>query len=129
MVILSDPIGDFLTRMRNAQSARRDSCSAPWSKIKEQLGELLKKEQWIKEVIVEGEGKEKTVTVTFFEDKPRLEIKRISKPGRRVYSSSDELKPVLRGFGVSILTTSKGLMTDAQAKKERVGGEVLCTIA
>jgi small subunit ribosomal protein S8 len=126
---VNDPIGDLLTRIRNAQSARRNSCSASHSGIKLELLTLLKKEGWISDVTVEGEAPFQELTVTFAADKPRLTIARISKPGRRVYSPAEELRPVLNGFGVAILTTSKGLMTDIEARKQNVGGEVLCTIS
>lgn len=126
---LTDPIADLLTRMRNAQAAGRTSCSAPYSRIKHELLDLLKKEGWIADVAVSGEIPAKELTVTFTQEKPRLTITRVSKPGRRVYSGMKALKPVIHGFGIAILTTSKGLMTDSTARKENVGGEVLCTIS
>ncbi len=129
MSITSDPIGDLVTRMRNAQHARRATCRAPWSKIKEQLLELLKREGWIADVAVIGEAPKQDLEVTFHPDKPPLELKRVSKPGRRAYSSSTDLKPVLQGFGIAVITTSKGLLTDKEARKHKVGGEVLCTIS
>lgn len=124
----TDPIGDLLTRMRNAQAARNASCRAPHSRLKQELCELLKREGWIEDVRVHGEAPKQEIEVVF---KPgtALEVRRASKPGRRVYAKAAELKPVLRGFGVSILTTSHGLMTDAEARKKKVGGEVLCTIS
>jgi small subunit ribosomal protein S8 len=129
MTVVSDPIGDLLTRMRNAQHARRSTCLAPWSKIKQQLLELLKSEGWIADVAVIGEAPKQDLQVTFHPDKMHLELKRMSKPGRRSYSSAADLKPVLQGFGIAILTTSKGLLTDKEARKQKVGGEVLCTVA
>lgn len=126
---VSDPIGDLLTRIRNAQGARREGCTAPYSKLKHELLTVLKSDGWIAEVAVEGEIPGKELIVTFVPDKMRLTIKRISTPGRRVYSGAEELKPVIHGFGVAILTTSKGLMTDKEARKQKVGGEVLCTIS
>ncbi len=129
MVIVSDPIGDLLTRMRNAQHARRPTCRAPWSKIKHDLLELLQREGWIANVTVIGEAPKQDLEVTFHADKPTLELKRVSTPGRRAYSPAAELKPVLQGFGIAVITTSKGLLTDKEARKQRVGGEVLCTIS
>ncbi len=129
MVIVSDPIGDLVTRMRNAQHARRPSCRAPWSKIKQQLLELMKKEGWIQEVSVIGEAPKQDLEVTFHTDKPALELKRISKPGRRAYSSAADLKRVLQGFGMAVVTTSAGLLTDKEARARKLGGEVLCTIS
>ncbi|MSR86996.1 30S ribosomal protein S8 [Candidatus Peribacteria bacterium] len=129
MVIVNDPIGDLVTRMRNAQHARRATCRAPWSKIKQQLLELLKREGWIEDVAVIGEEPKQDLEVTFKADKPPLQLKRISKPGRRAYSGSADIKPVLQGFGVAIITTSKGLLTDKEARRHKVGGEVLCTVS
>lgn len=129
MSVISDPIGDLVTRLRNAQHARRPTCVAPWSKIKLQLCELLKKEGWIADVAVVGEEPKQDIEITFAKDKPSLELKRVSKPGRRVYAAATELKPVLQGFGIAVLTTSQGLLTDKEARKRRVGGEVLCTIS
>lgn len=126
---VSDPIGDLLTRIRNAQAVRRPSCTVPHSRLRMELLELLTKEGWIAKAEVEGEGIEKMIVVTFSPEKPRLTLERISKPGRRVYSPSNELRPILHGFGAAILTTSQGLMTDAEARKRKIGGEVLCTIA
>jgi small subunit ribosomal protein S8 len=128
MSFSSDPIGDFLTRMRNAQAARKHTTSAPWSRIKQELCELLQREGFLADVRVTGETPKKTLEVSFVEGKV-LQVARVSRPGRRVYSPASELKPVLRGFGVAILTTSQGLMTDKAARQRKVGGEVLCTIA
>lgn len=128
MTYVNDPIGDLLTRMRNAQGARRSTCMAPWSRIKQELCELLKKEGWIEDVKVVGDAPKQELEVTFVAGKT-LEMKRISKPGRRAYAGSKELKPILRGYGTAVLTTSKGLMTDAQARAQKIGGEILCTIA
>jgi len=126
---LTDPIGDMLTRMRNAQHARNASCSCPWSRHKKEICDVLKKEGFIGDVAVTGEGKDKTITITFNDEYPVLTIQRVSKPGRRMYGGKKSLKPVLQGYGIAILTTSKGVMSDKQAKKEGVGGEVLCTIS
>lgn len=129
MVSLSDPIGDLLTRMRNAQHAKHDTCTAEWSRLKEQLCQVLKSEGWIADVQVTGEAPKQCIEVTFHPEKERLTIARVSKPGRRVYSAVSDIKPVLNGFGIAVVSTSKGLMTDAQARKEKVGGEILCTIS
>lgn len=126
---VSDPIGDMLTRMRNAQHARSESCTCPWSRHKEEICEVLKKEGFIKEVGVEGSGIDKIIVIQFDADRPVLELKRVSKPGRRLFSSAEELKPVLRGLGISILSTSKGVISNKEARKEGVGGEVLCTVS
>lgn len=129
MPILNDPIGDLLTRIRNAQSARRTSCRAPWSRMKLQLLELLQKEGWIASVSVVGQSPKQELEIVFSPDRPLLTLERVSKPGRRVYRSSKELRPVLNGFGIAVLTTSQGLMTDREARKRKIGGEVLCTVS
>lgn len=126
---INDPIGDLLTRIRNAQAARRESCTAPWSRMKESLCQLMKKGGWIQDVVISGEDPKKVIEIVFAQDKPRLELKRVSTPGRRVYAKAVMLKPVLRGYGIAVVTTSKGLMTDAEAREKKLGGEVLCIIA
>jgi small subunit ribosomal protein S8 len=128
MTYVNDPIGDLLTRMRNAQAARRKSCTAPLSKIKLELCELLKKVELLESVEVIGDVPKQSIKVTFVPGK-KLMLSRMSTPGRRVYAKSAELRPVLRGYGHAILTTSQGLMTDAEARKKKIGGEVLCTVA
>jgi small subunit ribosomal protein S8 len=128
MTYVTDPIGDLLTRMRNAQSARKHMCRVPHSRLKQELCELLKREGWIDEVKVIGDKPKQDLEITFAPDK-KLILQRISKPGRRLYAKSDELRPVLRGYGSAILTTNQGLMTDSEARRKKVGGEVLCTIA
>ena len=129
MVLLNDPIGDLITRMRNAQSVGNPTCRAPWSRIKQQLCDLLVKGEWIASAVAEGEGTKKDLVVTFRTDRDPLILTRVSKPGRRTYSSAKDLSPVMRGFGIAVLTTSEGLMTDREARIKKVGGEVLCTIA
>ncbi len=128
MAYVNDPIGDFLTRIRNAQAARRHSCKAPLSRIKKELAELMQREGWIEGFEVLGEAPKQTIEVRFVPGK-RLELKRVSKPGQRIYTKSSELRPVMRGYGQAILTTSAGLMTDKEARTKKVGGEVLCTIS
>lgn len=128
MTYVNDPIGDFLTRMRNAQSARKASCRAPFSKMKQDLAEVLKRDGWLDSVAVVGDEPKLELEVTFVPGKT-MTLERISKPGRRVYSGADELMPILRGFGIAILTTSQGILTDAEARKRKIGGEVLCTIS
>jgi small subunit ribosomal protein S8 len=129
MTYVTDPIGDLLTRMRNAQKAGKASTTAPHSKLKLQLLELLKKEGWISSVEVLGEAPKLTLEVAFNPEKSSLTLTRASKPGRRTYAGVADLKPVLRGFGMAVLTTSHGLLTDSEARQKKVGGEVLCTIS
>lgn len=125
---MNDPIGDFLTRMRNAQNARKHTCTAPLSRIKRELCELMVREGWLEKVEVIGEAPKQQIEVTFVPGK-KLTLARVSKPGRRTYAKSADLRPVFRGYGQAILTTSQGLMTDAEARKKKLGGEVLCTVA
>lgn len=129
MSYVTDPIGDLLTRMRNAQKAGKSSCRIPASKMKLQLLELLKREKVVADVKTVGEAPKLDLEVVFATDRPALTLKRISKPGRREYAGVSELKPVLNGFGMAILTTSQGLMTDTEAREKKIGGEVLCTIS
>ena len=129
MTYVTDPIGDLLTRMRNAQKAGKASTTAPHSKLKLQLLELLKKEGWISTVEVLGEAPKLTLEVTFNPEKSSLTLTRASKPGRRTYAGVADLKPVLRGFGMAVLTTSQGLLSDSEARQKKVGGEVLCPIS
>jgi small subunit ribosomal protein S8 len=129
MTSVTDPIGDLLTRMRNAQSAKHDSCRAPYSRVKHALLETMKRDGWIVGVEKIGEDPKFELEVTFSPEKPRLELSRVSKPGRRIYEKHSTIKPVLQGFGVSLVSTSQGIMTDKEARAKHVGGEVLCTIA
>lgn len=129
MVYLTDPIGDLLTRIRNAQAVGHKSCTAPFSRLKLELCTLLKKEGWVGDVCVTGEGVHKTLHVVFSEHHPALSLRRVSTPGRRTYVRAREVAPVLRGYGAMILTTNRGLMTAKEARAQKVGGEVLCTVA
>lgn len=128
MTYVNDPIGDLLTRIRNAQAARRKKCRAPHSRLKRELCELLVREGLLEKVEVLGDAPKQEIEVSFVPGKT-LTLQRVSKPGRRMYSKSAELVPVLRGYGIAVLTTSQGLMTDVQAREKKVGGEVLCTIS
>ncbi|MBI1934311.1 30S ribosomal protein S8 [Candidatus Peregrinibacteria bacterium] len=128
MTYVTDPIGDLLTRMRNAQAARRLGCHAQWSLLKQKLCELLVREGWLRDVRVSGEDPKRELEVTFVPGKI-LVLKRVSRPGRRWYVPAADLRPVLRGCGVAVLTTSQGVMTDKEARKKKVGGEVLCTVS
>lgn len=129
MTYVTDPIGDMLTRIRNAQMANHKQCFVPWSGQKQNLCELLAREGWIKSAEVTEQNNKKSIKVIFAEEKANLDLQRISKPGRRVYTKVNELKPVLHGYGVAILTTSQGLMTDKQAKEKKLGGEIICNVS
>jgi small subunit ribosomal protein S8 len=129
---MTDPIADMLTRVRNANSAYHDTVSMPYSKIKLHIAEILQQEGYIAGSRVEDAevGKNLIVTLKFGNARERsiAGIKRVSKPGLRVYAKKDNLPRVLGGLGVAIISTSSGLMTDKQAKKNGVGGEVLAYV-
>jgi len=131
-MIVTDPIADMLTRMRNALSAKHKSVSIPVSKIKLNIAELLVKEGFISSYKVEGEGIKANIVIDFkFGPKGEKVInglKRISKPGLRIYASSEDLPKVINGLGIAIVSTNKGLMTDRQARTENIGGEVLAYV-
>lgn len=129
MTYVNDPIGDLLARMRNAQHVKHDECRVPLSKMKQKLCELLVREGYLSSVDVEGDAPKQQLVIRFHPDHAKLEMSRVSKPGRRVYAGREDLKPVLRGYGIAVVTTSQGLMTDKQAREKNVGGEILCTVA
>jgi small subunit ribosomal protein S8 len=130
--MMTDPIADMLTRIRNANSAKHDSVDIPASKIKKEIARILLDEGFIKGFDVIDDGKQGIIRVDLKYgkngEKTISGIKRISKPGLKVYAKSDELPRVLGGLGIAIVSTSKGMMTDRQARKENVGGEVICYI-
>ena len=130
---MSDPIADMLTRIRNANTAKHDTVDIPASKMKIAIAEILLKEGYIKNFELVDAGSFKTIHITLKYGADKREkvisgLKRISKPGLRVYANTEELPSVLGGFGIAIISTNKGVMTDKQARKENVGGEVLAFI-
>ncbi len=129
---MTDPVADFLTRLRNANSAYHETVSLPYSKLKAGIAEILKSEGYIAAVKVETAevGKTLTVDLKYGPNRERsiAGIKRVSKPGLRVYAKSTELPRVLGGLGIAILSTSSGLLTDRQAAKKGVGGEVIAYV-
>lgn len=129
---MTDPIADFLTRLRNAQTAYHDQVVAPHSKIKENIAEILVKEGYVSGYRVEEKspGKNLIVDLKYSPTRERgIEgLKRVSKPGLRVYAKSTQLPRVLGGLGIAIISTSAGLLTDKQAAKQGVGGEVLAYV-
>ncbi len=128
----TDPIADMLTRIRNAGGANHDTVEIPSSKLKVELARVLKEEGYITDYKVREEGKFKILTVGVkyeSEKQPVIrKIQRVSKPGLRVYKKAKNLPKVLDGLGISIVSTSKGLLTDRKARKEKVGGEILCNV-
>ena len=129
---MTDPVADFLTRLRNANSAYHETVSLPYSKLKAGIAEILKSEGYIASVKVEAAevGKTLTIDLKYGPNRERsiAGIKRVSKPGLRVYAKSTELPRVLGGLGIAILSTSSGLLTDRQAAKKGVGGEVIAYV-
>ncbi len=130
---MSDPIADMLTRIRNANTAKHDTVDIPASKMKLAIADILLKEGYVKAVDVVEEGNFKTIKITLKYGADKNEkiltgLKRISKPGLRVYASKDELPRVLGGLGTAIISTNKGILTDKEARKANVGGEVLAFV-
>lgn len=131
---MTDPIADMLTRVRNANIAKHDDVTMPSSKLKEALAELLKNEGYIQDFKTtdrpDRPGKFLSIDMKYSPERERTisGIKRISKPGLRVYKKSDEIPRVLGGLGVAVVSTSQGLMTDREARRRHVGGEVLCFV-
>jgi small subunit ribosomal protein S8 len=129
---LNDPIADLLTRIRNAAHAGHEDVSLRHSNMKEAVARILSKEGFIGDVEVAGEGARKQLVISIkyasFRQPPFTSLDRTSKGGRRIYLSHKEIKPVRQGMGISILTTAKGVMTDAEARQQGVGGEVVCTV-
>ncbi|WP_353094210.1 30S ribosomal protein S8 [Tissierella praeacuta] len=130
--MMTDPIADMLTRIRNGNNAKHDSVDIPASNIKKQLAQILLDEGFVKGYDVIDDGKQGIIRVDLkygkHSEKVISGIKRISKPGLRVYVKSDEVPRVLGGLGIAILSTSSGIMTDKVARKEGVGGEVICYV-
>lgn len=132
MAVLSDPISDFLTRLKNASRAGNESFTAPHSKMKESIAQILQDEGyiWNYEVNKDGKFSELVVKVKYTDKGEAVltDLKRVSKPGRRSYVGAGEIPRVLNGLGISIVSTSKGLKTGAAARKEKLGGEVIAFV-
>ena len=131
MAVVTDTIADMLTRIRNANQMRYEEVRVPSSKIKKEIARILKDEGYIVDYKVEDENTQGTIVLTLkYKDKERVisGLKRISKPGLRFYCTSEDIPQVLNGLGIAIISTSKGIMTDKQARKENIGGEVLAYI-
>lgn len=128
----ADPIADMLTRIRNANALRYETVSMPYSKMKQAIADILVKEGFVVAAVSEGEGVSKVLTITLkygpTGERAITGLKKISKPGLRANAQCDKLPRVLGGLGIAIISTSKGLLTDAEARKANVGGEVLCYV-
>ena len=131
---MTDPIADMLTRIRNANMVFKDEVAMPSSKQKERLAAILKREGYVSDFKVEGgdgaPSRTLTINLKYTSDRDRTisGLQRISKPGLRVYTKSDKVPRVLGGLGIAVLSTSRGLMTDREARRNRMGGEVLCYV-
>ena len=131
-MVINDPIADMLTRIRNAQVARHDSVTLPASNMKKAIAKILLDEGYVKSVENLNEGIQVSIKITLkYQDKKQpviVGLRRISKPGLRVYATCEELPKVLGGLGIAIVSTSRGVMTDRAARKENIGGEVLAFV-
>ncbi len=132
MAVVSDTIADMLTRIRNANAMRYEEVRVPASNIKKEIARILKEEGFINDYKIEDNNAQGTIVLKLKYTERRESVisglKRISKPGLRVYAKNDEVPKVLNGLGIAIISTSKGIMTDKQARKENIGGEVLAYI-
>ena len=129
---LTDPIGDMFSRIRNGQMRSLNSIEIPSSSFRRNILEILKKEGYIKDFYIEKQENNKTslkINLKYYYGDPVIkEIKRISKPGRRVYSRSSSIPKVMNGLGLAIVSTSKGVMSDTEARKNNLGGEIICRV-
>lgn len=129
---ITDPIADMLTRIRNAGSARHETVDVPNSKMKKAIAEILLEEGYIKSFQLIDDGTQGVIRITLKylpgKEKAIQGLRRVSKPGLRVYAGADELPQVLRGLGIALISTSKGIMTDKKARAQHVGGEVLAFV-
>ena len=129
---LTDPIGDMFSRIRNGQMRSLNSIVIPSSNFRKNILEILKNEGYIKDFFIEKKENNKTslkISLKYYEGDPGIkEIKRISKPGRRVYSRATSIPKVMNGLGIAILSTPKGVMSDIEARKNNVGGEIICKV-
>ncbi len=129
---MTDPITDMLNRIRNASAVSKETVSIPFSKLKYQMAEILHQKGFVSKVEKKGRSINKTIEVKLKYDKENnpviLGLKRISKPGQRIYVGSKDIKKVRGGYGIAIISTPKGLMTERDARKNKLGGEILCEI-
>ncbi|MFO7738246.1 MAG: 30S ribosomal protein S8 [Desulfatiglandaceae bacterium] len=129
---MTDPIADMLTRIRNALRASQETVDIPSSRVKMNIAKVMKTEGYVKNVKIVSDGRHRLIRIFLKYDEggvPVIDgVKRVSKPSCRVYSGYDDIPAVLNGYGVSIVSTSKGIMADSEARKLRVGGEILCSV-
>jgi small subunit ribosomal protein S8 len=129
---MTDPIADLLTRIRNGQLARHEKVTLPWSRMKEAVARALAGEGYVREIVVGGEATKRTLTVLLAyteSGEPVISgVRRVSKPGLRVYSSVRNIPSVRNGYGISVLSTPAGLLADREARRRNIGGEVVCEV-
>lgn len=125
----TDPIADLLTRIRNAHMRGRITVVMPYSKMKEEIAKILKTNNFIEDFAETKDSKFKELVVTLKEDKVDFALKRVSKPGQRIYVKAAEIKKVKNGLGIGIISTSQGVMTTKEAKQKGLGGELMCEIS
>ena len=129
---MTDPIADFLTRIRNALLAKHETTEIPASKLKWRLAEILKAEGYITEARLVGEGRHQVIRISLKYDPGEISViqslQRISKPGRRMYVTADRLPRVLGGLGMAVISTSRGVMSDRECRRLNIGGEVMCHV-
>ena len=131
-IIMVDPISDMLTRIRNAQAVGHPTVKFNFSKLKFNLAKIFEKEGWIESITQTGRKTNKIIEIKLKYEKSQPKIsalKRISKPGQRIYKSADQIRPVKQGYGMAVISTSQGLLTDKEARIKKAGGEVLCEIS
>ncbi|MBI4134229.1 MAG: 30S ribosomal protein S8 [Candidatus Terrybacteria bacterium] len=130
-MVMTDPIADFLTRVRNAAAIGRTEVRAPYSKILHRIAEILVREGFLEEVSHRGRGPRRILAVRlrYLDGKSVIEdLRRVSRPGRRSYMAIRNIRPVKSGFGIAVISTPEGLMTNREAKRKNIGGEVLCEV-
>ncbi len=126
--MLTDPISDLLTRIRNALAARHTDVHMPYSRMKENILKILKAKEYIKDYAILKDSKFPELRVMFNENSEKITIRKISKPGQRIYKKYEQLFRVNNGYGISIVSTPKGIMTGDDARKKKLGGELLCEV-
>jgi len=128
---MTDPIGDFISRIKNAVLAKHETINLPYSKLRESLAEILKKEGYLTALVIDSTRQfpELVLTLKYINKQAAVtDVRRMSKPGRRLYVAANQIPRALGGYGVTILSTNKGVLTDSDARKLNVGGELLCQI-
>jgi len=125
---MTDPIADMLNRIRNAQAVAKETVVIPYSNLKYEIAKILEKQELVGKIEKKGRKPRKTIEISLKYPAVISGLRRISKPGQRIYTSAKEIKPVRGGYGISIVSTPKGIMTNKEAKRKKLGGEIICEI-